>query len=93
MDHIVNVKDIIGVDFTCTDAILLKGSIKSKLNDTVILDFNGLNKVPTTFFYNLLSDVIYENGRQYIFDHVKVKNLTNHSDYNMVLLGANQNLS
>ena len=93
MDHIVNVKDIIGVDFTCTDAILLKENIKSNLKDTVVLDFHGLNKVPTTFFYTLLSDIIYDKGRSYIFEHVKVKNLTNHDDFNMVLLGAAQNLN
>ena len=92
MEHIINVKDIIGTNFTCQDAILLKSQIKSNLTKTVILDFNGINTVPTTFFYTLLSDAIYENGREYLFDHLKVKNLSNSNDYNMVVLGAPQGI-
>ena len=92
MAHVLNVLDIIGSDFTCQDAILLKSSIKSKLNDVVILDFQGISSVPTTFFYTLLTDAIYEKGREYIFDHLQVKNLSNSEDYNMVVLGASQNL-
>ena len=92
MIYTLNVLDIIGENFTCQDAILLKGSIKSNLNDLIILDFEGISAVPTTFFYTLLSDVIYDRGREYIFNHLQVKNLSNSDDYKMVVLGASQNL-
>ena len=92
MTHTLNVLDIIGRDFTCQDAIVLKSSIKSKLNDVVILDFQGISSVPTTFFYTLLSDAIYDKGREYIFNHLQVKNLSNAQDYKMVVLGTSQNL-
>lgn len=92
MTYTLKVLDIIGRDFTCQDAILLKSSIKSNLNDVVILDFEGISTVPTTFFYTLLSDAIYDRGREYIFNHLQVKNLSNSDDYKMVVLGASQNL-
>ncbi|MBC8063076.1 MAG: STAS-like domain-containing protein [Clostridiaceae bacterium] len=92
MAHILNVLEIVGEDFTCQDAILLKSSIKSNLNDIVILDFQGIGTVPTTFFYTLLSDAIYDRGREYIYNHLQVKNLSNFNDYKMVVLGASQNL-
>ena len=92
MTHTLYVLDIIGKDFTCQDAILLKSSIRSNPNDVVVLDFEGIGNVPTTFFYTLLSEALYEKGREYIYNHLQVKNLSNLNDYNMVVLGASQNL-
>ena len=88
MENIVKVIDVIGEKFTCQDAILLKKQLNFMNFNTVVLDFDGLNKVPTTFFYTLLSDAIYENGREFLSEHLKVKNLSNPEDFKMVLLGT-----
>lgn len=90
MEQIINVKNIIGANFTCQDAILLKKLLNFNSDGTIILDFNDLSIIPTTFFYTLLSDAIYEKGRNYVFEHLKVKNLSNINDFKMVVLGDSQ---
>lgn len=87
MNKIIIVKDVLGENFGCQDAILLKGIIKDNIDDNLVLDFSGVGNVPTTFFYTLLSDIICQRDRNYIFQHLIVNNLSNYEDYKMVVLG------
>ncbi|WP_010239690.1 STAS-like domain-containing protein [Clostridium arbusti] len=87
MEKVLNVKDIIGGQFTCEDAILLKSNFSND-NDTITLDFTGIDEVPTTFFYNLFSDLLYTTDREKSFQHIKVKNLSDISNYNKVVQGT-----
>ncbi|PJI09427.1 MULTISPECIES: STAS-like domain-containing protein [Clostridium] len=88
MEKVINVKSIIGTNFSCQDAVLLKKDILDGRNDNITLDFSGLGNVPTTFFYNLFSELLYINNRKYISDHIKVKNLANINDYYRVINGT-----
>ncbi|AGK96414.1 STAS-like domain-containing protein [Clostridium pasteurianum] len=87
MEKVLNVKNIIGGQFTCEDAILLKSNLAND-NDTVVLDFAGINEVPTTFFYNLFSDFLYTADRDKSFQRIKVKNLSDIYNYNKVVHGT-----
>lgn len=87
MEKVLNVKNIIGGQFTCEDAILLKSNFPDN-GDTVVLDFEGINEVPTTFFYNLFSDLLYTTDRNESFQHIKVKNLSDIYNYNKVVHGT-----
>ena len=84
----IKVTDIIGSNLENEDAILLRGCIEGSLGSEIVLDFAGIFRVPTTFLCCLLTDLINKNGRDYIASHVRVKNLTNITDYNRVLLGT-----
>jgi hypothetical protein len=84
----IKVTDIIGTNFDKEDAILLRSCIENSLRNEILLDFAGIFRVPTTFLYCLLTDLINKNGRDYIASHIHVKNLTNAIDYNRVLLGT-----
>lgn len=88
MEKIINIKSRIGNKFECQDAILLKSELLANLSDNIILDFSGIDYVPTTFFYNLFSELLYINERKDILNHIKVKNLSNVDDYNKVVYGT-----
>ncbi len=88
MEKVINVKNIIGEDFTCADAILLKSNFKVADHESIVLDFNGINDVPTTFFYNLFSDILYTQNREKSFKNIKVKNLAAMDNYNRVINGT-----
>lgn len=89
MEKTIIVKNVIGTNFSCQDAILLRGELTSNsLENDVVLDFSGIKSVPTTFFYNLFSELLYINSRKYLLEHVKVKNLSNIEDYNKVIRGT-----
>ena len=84
----INVKEFLGENFAIEDAIILRDQIKDNLNEEVVLDFEGLDKVPTTFLTCLFSELINEKGREAIFDAVNVKNLTNYNDFSRVVMGT-----
>lgn len=84
----INVKKFLGENFAVEDAIILRDQIKDNLNEEVVLDFEGLDKVPTTFLTCLFSELINEKGREAIFDAVNVKNLTNYNDFSRVVMGT-----
>ncbi|WP_027632482.1 STAS-like domain-containing protein [Clostridium hydrogeniformans] len=88
----VLVKSVIGIDFDSEDAIVLREFLRDLLNeetrDEVILDFSDIDRVPTTFFCSLLTDLINTKGRDYIINKLGVKNLSNSRDYRRVLLGT-----
>jgi hypothetical protein len=86
--EVIKVTDKIGTNLDKEDAILLRGCIEGSLRSKVVLDFAGIFRVPTTFLYCLLTDLINKHGRDFIASHVNVKNLSNITDYNRVLLGT-----
>ena len=82
------IKEFLGESYSIEDAILLREIIRNNLDQGVILDFDGYDRVPSTFLINLFSDLIYKFGRDYIFKQVVVKNLSNYRDYSRVVLGT-----
>lgn len=84
----INVKEILGEDYTIEDAILLREIIKNNLTSGVVLDFKGFERIPSTFLNCLLSDLLTKLGREYIFKQIDVKNLSNYNDYSRVVLGT-----
>ena len=84
----VNVKEFLGENFAIEDAIILREHIKNNLRDEVTLDFEGLDRVPSTFLTCLFNELINENGREEIFNAVNVKNLTNYNDFARVVMGT-----
>lgn len=87
----IKVKNVLGADITIEDAILLREMIRNNLNTGVILDFEGLERIPTTFLNLLLGDLINSFGRDFIFKQIVVKNLSNYKDYSRVVLGTTFN--
>lgn len=88
MEKVINVKQVIGANFKCEDAILLKKDVLNNGDVTTILDFDGIADVPTTFFYNLFSELLYTSDRNKSFQNIKVKNLLNTENYNKVVQGT-----
>ncbi|EKY29790.1 STAS-like domain-containing protein [Clostridium celatum] len=88
MDMIIKVKEFLGEKYSVEDAILLREIVKNNLELGVVLDFQGMTSIPTTFLNCLFSDLINKFGRDYIFKHIDVKNLSNYSDYSRVVLGT-----
>lgn len=90
MNMKINVRELIGSDICIEDAIFLREILKNNLNseNDIILDFAGFERVPSTFLTCLLNDLILIFGREYIFEHIDVKNLSNIKDYSRVVLGT-----
>lgn len=87
----IKIKNVLGSDITIEDAILLREMIRTNLNTGVILDFEGIIRVPSTFLNLLLGDLINSFGREFVFKQVSVKNLSNYKDYSRVVLGTTFN--
>ena len=87
----IKVRDILGEELTVEDAILLREMIRTNLNTGVILDFEGIIRVPSTFLNLLLGDLINGFGREFVFKQISVKNLSNYKDYSRVVLGTTFN--
>lgn len=84
----INVREFLGENFAVEDAIVLREQIKENLNDEVVLDFEGLDRIPSTFLTCLFSELINQNGREAIFNAINVKNLTNYNDFSRVVMGT-----
>lgn len=84
----IKVKDILGEEITVEDAILLREIIRNNLNVGVILDFEGFERVPSTFINLLVGELLNSFGRDFIFKQISVKNLSNYTDYSRVVLGT-----
>lgn len=83
----INVREFLGESLGMEDAILLRETIRNS-NDIVTLDFEGFDRVPSTFFISLFQDLINEQGRDAIFNSISVKNLTNKNDFSRVVMGT-----
>lgn len=84
----INVREFLGENYNVEDAILLRDVIKNNIEAGVTLDFNGLERVPSTFLTTLFGDLINTMGRDAVFNAINVKNLTNYTDYSRVVLGT-----
>ena len=73
----IRIKDFLGESYLIED-----------LDTGVTLDFDGLERIPSTFLICLFNDLINKFGRDYIFKQIDVKNLSNYSDYSRVVLGT-----
>lgn len=82
------VSNFLGTKLNNEDAIILRGIIDKNLNENIELNFEGIEKVSTTFLTCLFNDLIYRNGRECIIDKVNVKNLSNTNDYSRVVRGT-----
>lgn len=84
----IKVREILGNTFNCEDAIFLKDKMMNDLNKGIVLDFDGYERVPSTFLTCLFTDLIEKLGREYIYEQINVKNISNISDYSRVVLGT-----
>ena len=88
MNMDIKVKEFLGDMYGIEDAILLREVIKNNLMSGITLDFEGFDRMPTTFLSCLFGDLINMFGRDYIFKQINVKNLSNYADYSRVVLGT-----
>ena len=49
----IKVRDLLGDNYSIEDAILLREIIRNNLDQGAILDFDGYDRVPSTFLINL----------------------------------------
>ncbi|MGL4571510.1 MAG: STAS-like domain-containing protein [Clostridium sp.] len=84
----INVREFLGENFAVEDAIILREQIRKNLGEEVTLDFEGLDRVSSTFLTCLFNQLINEKGRDEIFNAVNVKNLTNYNDFARVVMGT-----
>ena len=88
MKRNIKVREILGNSCNCEDAIFLKDKIMNDLSKGIVLDFDGYERVPSTFLTCLFTDLIEKLGREYIYEQINVKNISNISDYSRVVLGT-----
>ncbi|ELC8443431.1 STAS-like domain-containing protein [Clostridium perfringens] len=84
----INVRELLGDKINVEDAIILRDYIENNLDENVELDFNGIDRVSTTFLTCLFTDMINKVGREDIISKINVKNLSNYSDYSRVVVGT-----
>lgn len=87
----INVKEFLGGTINIEDGIVLRSHIENNLDKNIELNFTGLDRIPTTFFTCLFTDLINKNGRKAIIDKISVNNLSNYSDYSRVVKGTSFN--
>ena len=70
----INVREFLGDKIHVEDAIILRDYIEDNLNENVELDFDGIDRVSTTFLTCLFTDMINKKGRENIISKINVKN-------------------
>lgn len=80
--------DYLGKNFGVEDAILLRSIIAANINSNIVLDFDGVKRIPSTFLCCLFTDLINAQGRNFIINHINVKNLSNYADFSRVVKGT-----
>lgn len=83
------VKNITGGNTSQDEATLLKQVIYENIEECIELDFIDMDKIPSTFFFTLFSDLIYSKSRSFIINNIKIKNLKNIDSYNRMINGTN----
>lgn len=84
----LSIREFLGENYSIEDAILVREAIRNNLDKGIELDFKGIDRVPSTFLISVFNDLINKLGREYVFQHVDVKNLSNYNDYSRVVLGT-----
>ena len=82
-------KNITGGKTSQEEATLLKQIIYENIEEYIELDFLDMDKITSTFFFTLFSDLIYNKGRNFIIDRIKIVNLKNPDAYNRMINGTN----
>ena len=54
----IKIKEFLGESYSIEDAILLREIVKNNLDTGVTLDFDGLERIPSTFLICLFTDWI-----------------------------------
>ena len=54
----IKIKEFLGESYSIEDAILLREIVKNNLDTGVTLDFDGLERIPSTFLICLFTDLI-----------------------------------
>lgn len=84
----INVKELLGEKINVEDAIILRDYIENNLDENIELDFDGIDRVSTTFLTCLFTDMINKVGRDNLISKIDVKNLSNYTDYSRVVAGT-----
>ncbi len=84
----INVKKVLGNIINVEDAIVLRNYLQEIEGENIELDFEGIDRVPSTFLNCLFADMINKEGRDAIVNKIEVKNLSNYNDYSRVVLGT-----
>ncbi|QGU96275.1 hypothetical protein GOM49_15290 [Clostridium bovifaecis] len=82
------VKEVLGVNISAEDAIILKEMMNIDLGNNIVLDFKDIKDVPVAFFSSLLTETICKKGRDYVSEHLVVQNLSDIQAFRRVLLGT-----
>ena len=72
----------------CLCGVNCKYNGENNLNENVELDFDGIDRVSTTFLTCLFTNMINKKGRENIISKINVKNLSNYTDYSRVVAGT-----
>ena len=62
MNMNIKIKEFLGENYSIEDAILLREIVKNNLDTGVTLDFDGLERIPSTFLICLFNDLIEMAG-------------------------------
>ncbi|MBL4931397.1 MULTISPECIES: STAS-like domain-containing protein [Clostridium] len=84
----IKIKKCLGEKLAVEDAIIVRDMVEKNIQEEVVLDFEGFKRIPSTFLCCLFTDLINKQGRDYIFNQVNVKNLSNYEDYTRVVKGT-----
>ncbi|MDO4535091.1 MAG: STAS-like domain-containing protein [Clostridium perfringens] len=84
----ISVKKVLGNTINVEDAIVLRDYINETQDESVELDFSGIDRIPTTFLSCLFTDIINKEGRDSVINRIGVKNLSNYTDYSRVVRGT-----
>ena len=66
------VKNFLGEHFNIEDAIVLRDELKKGNGKDIVLNFEGIENVPATFFNCLFGDFLYGTARKDIFNKINV---------------------
>lgn len=84
----IKVREVLGDTVAVEDAIVLRSYINEYINEPITLDFEGFDKIPSTFLNCLFCDLMNLVGRDYIINNINVKNISNYCDFSRVVRGT-----
>ena len=61
----IKIKEFLGENYSIEDAILLREIVKNNLDTGITLDFDGLDRIPSTFLICLFNDLINKEQKRY----------------------------
>lgn len=88
----IKINDFLGEELRHEDTVLLKVFIKENIEEGIVIDFQNRKNIPITVFSSILVEMMCEKGRDYVTEHLRVKNLPNVKAFKRVLKGTSCNL-